>query len=256
MKRPVETWARTRRAPSRLARVGALGAVLAWGMLLTAPVFAATDEDAASGAAKADLDALGVYAMSTARTESGIHIVEYWSKGAVLRAHATIKGHPLWTLVTEDTYYTLDPVFRRGVAIPRSPRSIEANRGRRRLFANEYEDMLAAGAEMIRSEDTPSGPVEVYRVTDGGGRRTVWVTSDAYRLPLKFETYSRATGQIGRLDYVNWSPLKLSDEFFEPPTDGWEITKVPTYQAWLRGKPGDDFRQAPIIFPLLLHGRP
>jgi len=220
-----------------------------------ASAVAATNEETPPAAAPR-LDAEGIYAMTMSRGETGLHIVEYWSKGATLRAHTTIAGHPFVTLVLADTYYTLDPVFKRGVAIPRSPRAKEADKGRRRLFGNEFEDMLASGAEKIRSEKTPAGPVDVYRLTDDDGRRTVWVTADEYTLPLKFETFNRHSGNEARLEYLSWSPLRLDDGFFAAPDADWDIERVPSYEDWLRAKPSASFKKAPVIFPLLLHGRP
>lgn len=235
------------------------------GLVLLATLFAEPAE-AAKKAAKKDrpapaedvkrIDAEGVYAMSMARGDSGLHIVEYWSRQGQMRAHTTLGGHPFVTLVTEDTYYTLDPVFKRGVAVPRSPRSTAATRGRHRLFGNEYEDMRAQGAEKIRSEQTSAGPVDVYRLTDDNGRRTVWVTGDEYRLPLKFETFIRATGETAQFEYLSWSPLRLTGEFFTVPGEGWDIERVPSYEAWVTADRNATFRQAPIIFPMLLHGRP
>jgi hypothetical protein len=202
------------------------------------------------------LDAEGIYAMTMTRGEGGLHIVEYWSKPGLLRAHTTISGHPFVTLVSKDTYYTLDPVFKRGVAIARSDRAVAADRGRLRLFGNEFEDMLAAGAEKIRTEETPGGPLDVYRLTDDEGRRTVWVTADEYRLPLKFETFDRRTGSDASLEYLDWSPLRLPEKFFEAPKAGWEIERVESYDDWLKAPRDAAVKQAPIIFPLLLHGRP
>jgi len=249
---------RARRAAATLPIAGALLIAAALGVTVTLPIAearAAADEKAAQKT-RPRLDAEGIYAMTMTRGETGLHIVEYWSKGATLRAHTTISGHPFVTLVFGDTYYTLDPVFKRGVAIPRSERAKAADRGRRRLFGNEYEDMLAAGAERIRSEESPGGTLDVYRLTDDMGRRTVWVTADDYRLPLKFETFDRRTGAEARLEYLSWSPLRLNDAFFAAPGDDWEIDRVESYDAYLKAPGTASFKAAPVIFPLLLHGRP
>jgi hypothetical protein len=229
--------------------------LLARSGLVTGGAWAAT-EDRGSKSAAPRVDAQGVYAMTMTRGEQGLHIVEYWSKGPTLRAHTTIAGHPFVTLVVGDTYYTLDPVFKRGVALTRSDRALAADRGRHRLFGNEFEDMLAAGAERIRSEETPAGPVDVYRLTDGKGRRTVWVTADAYQLPLKFETFDRRSGAEARLEYVSWTPLRLDEGFFAPPGADWEIERVSSYDEYLKSPRDASFKAAPVIFPLLLHGRP
>ena len=221
---------------------------------------AAKGKSKGKGKAKAEqsqrVDTEGVYAMSMSRGDSGLHIVEYWSKGRTMRAHTTLSGHPFVTLVDSEYYYTLDPVFKRGVAIPRSPRSKAADEGRQRLFGNEYEDMIEGGAAKIRSEETPAGPIDVYRLTDDTGRRTVWVTGDEYHLPLKFETFIRSTGETAQLEYLSWAPLRLMGEFFSAPGADWELERVPTYEAWVKAAPSSGFKQAPIIFPTLLHGRP
>ncbi len=235
--------------------LGAALGVLCCAVLPVASASAAKDDRVAPAAAPR-LDAEGVYAMTMTRGESGLHIVEYWSKGSTLRAHTTIAGHPFVTLVVGDTYYTLDPVFKRGVALRRSARALAADKGRHRLFGNEFEDMIAAGAERVRSEQTPAGPVDVYRLTDDKGRRTVWVTADDYKLPLKFETFDRRSGAEARLEYLSWSPLRLSDDFFAAPGSDWEIERVETYEAYLESPPNASYKAAPVIFPLLLHGRP
>lgn len=230
--------------------------LVSWVACVTASLGSAATEEPKSPDARPRLDAEGVYAMTMTRGESGLHIVEYWSKGATLRAHTTIAGHPFVTLVVGETYYTLDPVFKRGVALQRSPRALAADKGRRRLFGNEFEDMLAQGAERIRTEETPSGPVDVYRLTDEKGRRTVWVTGDDYKLPLKFETFDRRSGAEAMLEYLSWSPLRLSESFFDPPGEAWEIERVDSYDDYIKAPRNASFRGAPVIFPLLLHGRP
>ena len=100
--------------------------------------------------------------------------------------------------------------------------------------------------------------MDVYRLTDDRGRRTVWVSGDEYQLPVRFETFIRATGETARLEYWNWAPMRLPDEFFASPSgaDGWKITTVESYEAWLSANRSERFRQVPIILPVLLHGRP
>ncbi len=243
MRELASTW------PLRLAAIGLL-------------LFACASFDAAAATpgepppAAPRVDAQGIYAMTTTRGETGMHIVEYWSKGATLRAHTTIAGRPFVTLVSGDVYTLLDPIARRGVSIPRSPRAMAQQKGRRRLFGNEFESMLEQGAERIRSEESPMGTLDVYRLTDEDGRRTVWVTSDQYKLPIKYETFDRRTGDEARVEYRGWAPVALTDAFFGVPTEGWEIERVPSYDAWMKAPSSEGFRKAPIFFPLLLHGRP
>lgn len=246
----------SRRATPHRARAVRIALVLTCALALSAPGADAAKDEKVPAAAAPRLDAEGIYAMTMTKGGTGIHVVEYWSKGATLRAHTTISGHPFVTIVSKDMYYTLDPIFKRGVAIARGPRSMAADKGRRRLFGNEFEDMVAAGAEKIRSEKSPAGLLDVYRLTNEEGKRTVWVTADEYRLPLKFETFDRRTGVDSSLDYLSWSPLRLRDDFFDPPTVDWEIERVETYEEWLRAPANASFKQAPVIFPLLLHGRP
>ena len=78
------------------------------------------------------------------------------------------------------------------------------------------------------------------------------------QLPVRFETFIRATGETARLEYWNWAPMRLPDEFFASPSgaDGWKITTVESYEAWLSANRSERFRQVPIILPVLLHGRP
>jgi hypothetical protein len=77
--------------------------------------------------------------------------------------------------------------------------------------------LIRQGAEKIREEEFHGRQVEVYRITDRLGRRTVWVTKDALNIPIRVEIYNRSTASQQATDYIDWlTGLALPDAFFEP----------------------------------------
>jgi len=193
------------------------------------------------------------YAASFGQSESGYVVVQYWSKGPRFRSEAIIAGHPITTIVNGDWYYTLDALAGIGLGIRRSKAAIANDSKRPRPFATEYQDMLDRGGEKVRSETLNGGPVDVYQLTDEVGRRTIWTTQDAHRLPLRVESYERRTGRKGRLDYVTWLPnLVMSDSFFEP-SPALEITRFESYEAYLDALREGPVPPAPPLFGYLLH---
>ena len=196
----------------------------------------------------------GLYAASISSSDAGALMVHYWAKGTRLRSETILSGRPVVTIVTGDQYYTLDLLLAQGVAIRRSREAVSEDARRRRPFALEFDEAVAAGAEKIRSETLGGRAVDVYRVTDTAGRRTLWVSADAERRPLRIENYERASGRTGRIDYVEWlENLALPDAFFEPPP-GVTLERFESYEAFLERLGAGKLESLPPIFPDLLRG--
>lgn len=195
------------------------------------------------------------YAATVAEDEKGSFLmVHFWSKGPLLRSEAVIAGRRIVTIVNGDTYYILDAVGGTGVAIGRSEVAIVQDKGRERPFGNELRDILVQGGELIRSETAGGREVDVYRVTNGRGRRTLWISHTDPQVPLRVETFDRASATTGRIDYVNWlhRPL-LPDGFFEPDPR-IELERV-TYEQYGQRVGRRLIGPAPVLYRHLLHGK-
>jgi hypothetical protein len=157
------------------------------------------------------------FAFTLAHSEIGINVAYFWSKGPKLRAETVIGGLKVVSIVNGETYYAYDDVSREGVAIGRSSAAIAKDAPDRRPFGRELEIILDQGGEKVGEEEVGGRLCERYRVTDAAGRREVWVTKDALRLPVRLEIYTRPTGKTVHTDFVNWtSALPIDDAFFEP----------------------------------------
>jgi outer membrane lipoprotein-sorting protein len=198
---------------------------------------------------------IGYYATTISHAENESLITQYWSKGALMRSEIIVAGHPIITLVNGDFYYTYDALTKVGYSVGRSAYTIRQDEKRKRPFANDLEEMRAGGGEKVRTEKLHGVPVDVYRLTDDEGRKTLWITTDGLELPIHLEKYSRATKRTGQLDWINWLPgLVISDAFFVPPADV-EFTHFADYETYI-----DRLRQGPIppappLFHRLLHTR-
>jgi hypothetical protein len=156
------------------------------------------------------------YAQALARGDAGLNVTHFWSKGPLLRAETVISGHKIVTIVNGEWYYAFDGLLKRGMAIRRQAAAIARDAPGRRPFGNEYEILLEQGAEKVGEEVLLGRPSGIFRVTDRGGRRELWVTLDEARLPLRVEIFERSTGMKRYTDYINWrSALYIPDAFFE-----------------------------------------
>lgn len=175
----------------------------------------------------------GLQATSMTRTEYGVAIVQYWSLGPRLRAEAVVNGHNVITVVNGAFYYAYDSLEGRGYRIRRSPAAIDADAERLRPFGLQLQKILAEGGEKIREESFEGIPVDVYRVTDDEGRRTLRVpTGDPNQIPISLETYDRSRGRTVRLDWINWlTGLKVPESFFIPPPNV-ELEEFESYQDY------------------------
>jgi len=200
-------------------------------------------------------DVPGFHATTVGRSDFEVLIVQYWSKGPLFRAETMVSGHPIVTLVRGDQYYCWDALTGVGYVVRRTPAALAAEAERARPFGMELQQLLDEGGERIRSETMNGVRVDVYRVTDEEGRRTLWVDADRLGLPIRLETYDRATGRTGQLDWINWIPgLKIPDAFFAPPT-GIELERFDTYEAYLQRLGTEPVPPAPPLFHYLLHER-
>jgi hypothetical protein len=157
------------------------------------------------------------YAQALTRGEAGLNVTHLWSKGAALRAETVVAGHKIVTIVRGDRYYAYDGLTGEGLSIRREPSVVAADKPDERPFAQEYEVLMRQGAELVREETLIGRRAGIYRVTDELGRRELWVTQDALRIPLRVDIFDRQSGTQRTTDYVNWqSDLEIPDAFFTP----------------------------------------
>jgi outer membrane lipoprotein-sorting protein len=157
------------------------------------------------------------YAQALTRGEGGLNVTYFWSKGAMLRVETVVGGHKIVTIVRGDRYYAYDGLTGQGLAIRREPATVAADRPDRRPFAREYDLLAEQGAELVREETLVGRKAGVYRLTDARGRRELWVTQDAQRIPLRVEVFDRESATQQTTDYLNWqSDLAIPDAFFAP----------------------------------------
>lgn len=196
---------------------------------------------------------IGFYATTMARSSYDVVLVQYWSKGPLFRAETMVSGHPIVTLVNGDEYYTWDALTGEGYVVKRPPSAIAADSRRARPFGNELDDLLAGGGEKVRSETMNGIRVDVYRMTDDDGRRTLWVDADRLDLPIRLETYDRASGRTANRDWISWIPgLVIPDAFFDPPRNV-ELTRFESYQAYLQQLSEKPTPPTPPLFHYLLY---
>ena len=163
---------------------------------------------------------LGIQATSRTRDAYEIFIIQYWALGSRLRAEAVVRGQNVVTVVSGEFYYAWNALTNLGYRIRRPPEAIAADAKRSRPFALQLEQILAEGGEKIRDETIEGIEVEVYRVTDEKGRRTLQVQKGPGQIPVRLEAYDRTTGGEWRLDWINWiAGVMIPEPFFEPPSE-------------------------------------
>ena len=197
--------------PFQKASLRALRAFLF--VLLCASAVAAQDEESAATAE----GPISWSALSLRRTDAGVQATQFWSKGPMLRSETVLGGHKVVTLVRGEDYVAYDAFSRRGISIKRHPDAVALDTPDRRPFGNEYELLLARGAEPVGDQD---GRIGSFRLTDDFGRRELQVTLDADHVPLRLEVWHRQSNQRSIIDYANWqNSLAIPDTFFEPEAD-------------------------------------
>lgn len=188
------------------------------------------------------------YAFALTSGAMGTMVVHYWSKGVKMRAETVVSGHPMVTLVDEQHYTMVDVLGGRGTRVARSKNSRAEDAERSRPFATELQEVLRRGGEKIRSEES----LDVYRVTDEAGRKTVWVDPRA-EVPVRVETFDRQSGQTSRVDYVGWmAGLPIADDFFTARA-GIALQDV-SYEDFVSRTGSAAMERIPVFYGALLHG--
>jgi outer membrane lipoprotein-sorting protein len=236
-----------------------LFALAAVAVLFTTSAHAAKKKEEKDGANKGEKDAKASsswYARSLVHGNSGIIVWDYWAKGRKLRAETIIGGTPIVTFVSGEFYTIVDMRTQKGVAIRRAPEAIAADRTRagERPFGREGEELVAKGAEFVRSEEISGRPCRMIRLTEERGKTEVWLTDDKRKLPVRVEFSLRDTGAKSTTDYIEWiADLELSDAFFEPDPRV-ELERV-EYADYVTRTQSGPVGPAPVLFSNLLHGR-
>lgn len=196
------------------------------------------------------------YAQLFTHGDTIVRVDHTWSKGRKLRSELVVQGRSYLTLVSGDRYIIIDQTGGTGIAIRRSPEAIalDAKRPNERPFGREAEDLIAKGAEVVRSDTLNGRPCRVYRKTDEFGKREIWVTDDKQKLPLRVEFFARDAGAHTITDFIEWlADVDLPDAFFEPdPRVPLETVEYADYVE--RSKQGP-VGPAPVLFAPLLHGK-
>jgi len=233
-------------------------AAIALLLLVAAPFAAGAAEDAKKKGKEAEAEKSPDtwYAQRITHGDTGVAVENYWSKGRKLRAEMVIGGASLVTLVSGEFYSIVDLTNQRGVKIRRSPDALALDRSKpgERPFGNEGVELLAKGAELVRSDNLGDRPVRVLRLTDDRGRREVWLTDDKQKLPLRVDFVARDTGVHTTTDYIDWiSGQPLPDVFFE--ADPRIELETVEYADYLKRVGTSPVGPAPVMFAPLLHGK-
>lgn len=179
-------------------------------------------------------------------------IEHLWSKGPWLRSELVVGGQPIVQLVKNNRYVIVNRLERRGIAIQRNPRAIANDAAAKRPFADDRDRIVAAGGERVGSQTLGGTECEVYRVTDGDGRRETCVTSSG--LPVRTEMWHRGSGTSSLASYLSWaSQVPLTDEFFDP--DPGVVIQEYTYDQYLAEVQKGPVGPAPPLHSFLLHGK-
>jgi len=203
---------------------------------------------------KLDPDHITWYAQALAQGPGGLNVTQFWSKGSRLRAETVIAGHKVVTLVNGEWYYAYDQTKGLGVRIRRTPKGLALDIPFRRPFGNEALRLIDLGAEVVGEENFHGREANIYRITDGFGRRTVWASQDALNIPLRIEIYNRSTGQTQATDYLDWlTGIDIPDSYFEVDSNV-EITSYEFDEyGFFLAKTGS-LGPVPVLYADLLRG--
>lgn len=182
----------------------------------------------------------------------GVQVSSFWSKGRKLRSQSVIGGHLVLTYVNGDTYYAIDGLSGVGVAIRRAPKALADDAKGGRPMANEGRQLVARGAEEVKTERLGGREVKVYRLTDAQGKHTAWVTNDPQQLLVKLETFRRGEGQSATTIFSYQRGLEIPDAFFEP--DPRFTLERMTHEEYLTRIAQGPVGPVPVIHTDLLRG--
>lgn len=193
------------------------------------------------------------HATAFVRGSMGIRVIDYWARGDDMVARTVINGRPITTIVYGGRYIVFDGLDSVGLDVGRSKISMKDDRERDRPFGFELEDLKSEGGEKIDDVSIGSMQGEIWQVRDARGRRKLWVSKGVPEVPLRVETFDRASGETIDLDYQNWVfDIVLPDRFFVPPS-GVKLTRI-EYDAYLGQSGKSHMVPVPILYPDLLHG--
>ena len=210
--------------------------------------------DVALAQAPAEKPPMSWYAATLAEDEKGgFLMVHFWSKGALFRSEAVLAGRKIVTIVDATTYYIIDEVSGRGIAIERAETARVLDAKAERPFGNELEDLIREGGELVGREKAGGQTVDVYRVTDSRGRRKVWASTGKPLIPLRVETYDRGSATTGTIDYVNWLQNPAIAESFFAPNPRIQIQKF-SYAEYRKRIRRGPVGPAPVLYRHMLHG--
>ena len=188
------------------------------------------------------------------RGPMGIRVIDYWSKGDDMVARTLINGRPVTTIVQGGRYIVFDGLDGVGLDVARSKNALKEDRKRDRPFAFELDELKRDGGEKIEDVSIGSMRGEIWQVRDEQGRRKLWVSKGVPSVPLRVETFDRASAETIELDYQNWVfDMPLPERFFRPPA-GLDLTRF-EYDAYLAASGSSSMVSVPILYPDLLHGR-
>jgi hypothetical protein len=179
-------------------------------------------------------------------------IEHLWSKGSWLRSELVVGGQPIVQLVKGNRYVILNRLQHQGVAIQRSPLAMAHDAAGKRPFADDRDRIVAAGGERVGAQEIAGIECEVYRVTDGDGRRETCVTKTG--LPVRTEMWHRGSGSASTASYLTWaSQMPLPDDFFEP--EPGDVIQEYTYEGYLEAVTKGPVGPSPPLHSFLLHGK-
>lgn len=190
--------------PGRVVATVLARPLLVAGLLLAMASGAAAEKTAKQPAARPP-NQPSWYAATVAEDQrGGFLMVHFWSRGPMFRSEAVLGGRKVVTIVNRDSYWVVDAVGGNGISIARSEAAKTADAERIRPFGNELAQLKRNGGEHIGTEQSGDRTLDVYRVTDDRGRRTIWMSQTKPPVPLRVQTYDRESATTGKLDYVNW----------------------------------------------------
>ena len=233
----------------------ALAAALAI-VAIAAAAHAKSEAKKGAAASAEQGDATSWYAERITHGDTGVAVEHYWSKGRKLHADIVVQGAAIQTLVSGEFYSIVDVTNQRGIRIRRSPEALALDRAKplERPFGRENEELLAKGAEIVRSDNVAGRPCRVLRITDDMGKREVWFSDDKKQLPLRVEFFARDSGVHTTTDYIDWiSGMPLPDAFFEP--DPRIPLETIEYADYVKRTATGPVGPAPVLFAPLLHGK-
>jgi outer membrane lipoprotein-sorting protein len=244
-----------RHAAGAPARDRSLGARLARALLCVALCAPATAAIAAEKDKSSEKPATASwYAETISHSDNGLNITHLWALKSRFRAETVIRGLELVTIVNGDTYYSYDATTMTVIAIRRAPAAIAEDSRNPRPFGNELAILIEDGGEKVREDNVGGRPADVYQVTDVNGKRSVSVTQDDRRLPIRIEVFDRKSGSTRYKEYIDWAAgLPLTDAFFTPdPRVQFQHFELDEYVAKALAK--DPATAIPILYGELLNG--